>query len=399
MDRKSHPPLNVIGLMSGTSIDSVDAACIRVAMETEPLRLSRYKLLGTTTLDFPPALRETVLRLISDPMVRLKAICQLHSDLGYLFAQAANALIGQLAEKGISVDLIASHGQTLYHIPPHGEQPGSSLQLGQPAIIAEQTGIETVADFRPADMAAGGHGAPLVPFADLLLFQGTTVARAVQNIGGIANLTAIPPRNQPGKSTIAFDTGPGNMVIDGIMQAVFNSPYDENGRTARRGRVHPGMINQMLSDPYFAAPPPKSTGREQFGQTYVNALIEAWQDHMPPEDLVTTATALTVETIALGYERFVLPKLPVKEVIVCGGGTMNAYLMELLSERLSRHGVALRTMEDFGVPSKYKEAIAFALLGYARKMHIPGNLPSSTGAKRPAILGAICAPPPKPPEQ
>jgi anhydro-N-acetylmuramic acid kinase len=385
-------PLNVLGLMSGTSVDSIDAACVRIQMAADPLRLETFTLLGSTTLDMAPELQEALHTLMRAPTVSLKTLCELNFEMGRQFGIAAQQLIQQLAAEGIPVDLIASHGQTVYHIPPTLTQAGSTLQIGQPAVISEMTGIEVMADFRPADMAAGGHGAPLVPFADQLLFQDAHIARAVQNIGGIANLTALPAYSEASTACLAFDTGPGNMIIDALMKTFFNAPYDKEGAVAQQGRVHPEMLAAMLTHPFFNEPPPKSTGREQFGQPYVSQLLSNWQGKVSPEEMVATATHFTAITIANAYERFVLPVIPVQEVIAGGGGVFNRTLMDLLSDRLSNLGVILKRHEDFGVPDKFKEALAFALLGYARKMGLPANIPACTGAKHPAILGGSWQP-------
>lgn len=383
------PVLNVIGLMSGTSVDSIDAACIQVAIDSKTCQLEQLKVLGTVSTDLAPELRADLLNVMGAPTVSLADICRLNVEVGQAFGNAANNLIFQLKAKNISVDLIASHGQTLYHVPPTAGQTGCTFQVGEPAWISALTGINVVADFRQADMALGGHGAPLVPFADKLLFQHLTIAKAAQNIGGIANLTAIPALEDRSNKMMAFDTGPGNMIIDAFCEACFNKPFDSHGEIAAQGQLYAPMLDAMLTHPYFNELPPKSTGRELFGKSYALQLLEQWQDYALAEDMITTATHFTAITIVNAYEQFVLPQIPVKEVVVGGGGVYNITLMQLLQERFSPLGITLKTHEDYGIHSKYKEAIAFALLGYAFTQNIPGNIPSCTGARYPAILGCL----------
>ena len=382
------PALTVIGLMSGTSVDSIDAACIRISVNSGIL--TEFAVLQTTTSEIEPTLREQLLTTMANPeAVSLKTLCQLNTQMGAAFADAALILIDNLKAQGITVDLIASHGQTLYHWPPANGVLGSTLQIGDPATIAERSGIDVAADFRPGDMAAGGHGAPLVPFADKLLFQHETRPRAVQNIGGIANVTALPALNDSKNTLLAFDTGPGNMIIDALMQMLFDQLYDAGGQIAARGQVHEPLLQAMLAEPYFQQAPPKSTGRERFGKAYTQALLAQWQSQLSAEDMIATATHFTAITIAEAYQRFVLPQMPLQEMIVGGGGVFNTTLMQSLQAQLSPLGIAVKRHEDFGIDSKYKEAIAFALLGYARKMGIPANIPSCTGAKHPVVLGGL----------
>jgi len=365
--------------MSGTSVDSVDAACIRC-------EFPHLEVLGTHTHDIPDALRQTLLETLASKEVPWATVCRLNMTLGRLFGETALALMQQL--QPLKVDLIASHGQTLYHIPPEAGNLGATLQLGEPAMIAEITGVEVAADFRPGDMAAGGQGAPLVPFADGLLFQDKVIARAVQNIGGIANVTVLTDKGP----VMAFDTGPGNMIIDNLVQTFTGKTYDKDGEIARQGQIIEPLLTSMLNDPYFKLPPPKSTGRELFGSDYTTQLIQNWQTNHDPKDFIATATHFTADSIVNAYKEFVLPKVPVKEVIVGGGGALNTYLMELLTHRFTPLGITVKTHEDFGIPNKYKEAIAFALLGAARKLEIPSNIPLCTGASHPVILGGLWLP-------
>ena len=381
-------PKTVIGLMSGTSVDSVDACCAR--MERAADGRFQYEILGTHTEDIPPTLRQRLLDCMKNAPVSLKELCQLNTAVGELFGETARALLAKLP-KDVQVDAVASHGQTVYHLPPTGKEIGSTLQIGESAIIAEKTGLPVLADFRQADMAVGGQGAPLVPFADRLLFQTPDFARCVQNIGGIGNVTVLPPQGD----VFAFDTGPGNMLIDGAMEALYGQAYDASGQTAATGNVQQPMLSDLLAHPYLAMSPPKTTGREDFGKAYLQGVLAKFQPLLK-QDIVATLTQYTAQTIADAYARFVFPKVSdVREVIVGGGGVENATLMRDLQAHLSKHqpGIQLKTHEDFGVPSKYKEALAFAMLGWAMLTGEPGNVPACTGARQPAILGKLTPPP------
>lgn len=385
-----YPVLNVIGLMSGTSVDGIDAACVRIRMESEPLQLADCTVLGTHSVDFLPEIRHRLLALMADSRISLAELSSLQVETGHLFGQTARQLIERLKTQGIPVNLVASHGQTVYHQPPVDDLRGHTLQIGQPAEIAALSGVPVIADFRPGDMAVGGHGAPLVPFADVLLFQKSGSACAVQNIGGIGNVTVVPAV-ESGKAPLAFDTGPGNMVIDGLVQALFQQEYDKDGLLARQGLVSEALLQTMLADPYFNQPPPKTTGRERFGKPYTDRLLTEWPG-ISPLDWLATATHFTAASIVQAYERFVLPEIKVSEVIVGGGGAYNLFLMEQLAEAFSPWGIKVKRHEDYGVSSRYKEAIAFALLGYARYVGIPNNLPGCTGARQPVVMGGLWQP-------
>jgi anhydro-N-acetylmuramic acid kinase len=297
------------------------------------------------------------------------------------------------------LDLIGCHGQTLYH---QGE-PGPFLsrstactwQTGEAAIIAARVGTPVISDFRPADMAAGGKGAPLVPFLDYVLFRHPRRGRILQNLGGIGNLSAIPARAKA-EEVKAFDTGPGNMVIDAITQQLFGQAYDRNGMLASRGRVLQSALDHALHGAFFQQRPPRTAGREQFGQEFVQHFIQ-WcrrsaQRSFRKEDIVATATALTAASVEDALRRFVLRRSSFQEFIVSGGGAKNPVLMRMIEERVSALKLKLKTSDDFGVPSEAKEAIAFALLAYQSWHRLPGNIPSATGASRPAILGKISFP-------
>ena len=376
--------MRVAGLMSGTSADGVDVAVIDITEKN-------ITLLAFETFPYPAALKKTVFELFQSNKSGVADICHFNFVLGETFAEAVIKLCKKYKIALSSIDLIGSHGQTIYH-QPKGRRFGkriipSTLQIGEAAVIAERTGITTVSDFRPRDMAASGQGAPLVPFADYVLFKSTTLSRAVQNIGGIANVTYLPKNCEP-KNIIAFDTGPGNMVIDRLMQLISKGrqKYDRGGKTAARGTVNKAMLNELMKHPFFKLSPPKSTGREQFGWDYCDKLYKkTFKKHLSKEDILATATAFTAQSIADSYKRF-LPAIP-DEVILCGGGSHNKTLIKMLKQNLSK--AIIRTSDEFGISSDAKEAISFAILAYNTIKGIPNNVPSATGANRQLILGKI----------
>jgi len=373
--------------MSGTSADGVDAAIVDI-------RGRRVRVRAFATYPYRAALRSEVLRLCRPESARLDAICHYNHLLGEVFAEAVTRLCGESGIPLDSVDLIGSHGQTIYHNPDGDRHAGrvvrSTLQIGEPSVIAQRTGITTVADFRPRDMAAGGEGAPLVPYADYILFSDRRVTRAVQNIGGIANVTFLPSleAGQDSSGVIAFDTGPGNMVIDGVMRLITKGrhAYDRGGAMAARGAADEELLHEMLRHPFFRRRPPKSTGREQFGQQYCEWLYDkARRKDLMPEDIVATATAFTASTIGSAYRRF-LPAMP-EEMILCGGGAHNATLVRML--RAGLKGVRIRSTDEFGIDVDGKEAVSFAILAYATIRGMPNNLPRVTGASEPVVMGKI----------
>jgi anhydro-N-acetylmuramic acid kinase len=323
-------------------------------------------------------------------------LARLNFLLGELYADAILATQRQFKLKA---DLIGCHGQTLYHQgePQRflGRKVAATWQTGEAAIIAARVGAPVISDFRPADIAAGGKGAPLVPLLDYLLFRDAHVGRIVQNIGGIANLTMIPAGARA-DNVIAFDTGPGNMVIDALTQELFGKPFDRNGRIAARGRPLPDVLVKALALPYFHKRPPKTAGREEFGREFVGDLLRLCKGRRK-EDAVATATALTAKTIANAIQKFILntrslSKPRFEEMILSGGGAKNATLVRTLAAELGPLGLSLRFSDEFGMPSAAKEAAAFAVLAYETRHHRPSNVPSATGAKRPAILGKISYP-------
>ncbi len=384
--RTPERPLRVIGLMSGTSADAVDGCCVQLWMEEGRLR---YEVEATATVMMPEGVRKKLLSVMSGKAVYVHEICTLNFEIGELFAQAALQVMKAGNLDPVAVDAIGSHGQTLYHIPPgtEGHTP-STLQIGEPSIIAQRTGIPTVADFRPRDMAAGGQGAPLVCYADNLLFTHNRFGRCVQNIGGIANVTVLPPMGSA--PPVAFDTGPGNMLIDQAMEYFYDRPYDEDGKIAASGQVDPDLVGHLMDQPYLRLPPPKTTGRELFGQQLMTDILRFFTN-LGDEDVIATLTYFTARSIADAYRDFVLPVQPVDEVILGGGGVYNKTLVRFLSELLAECNPDMRilTHEDFGIHNKYKEALAFAVLAWATLNNMPGNIPSCTGASQPVILGKI----------
>jgi anhydro-N-acetylmuramic acid kinase len=319
-------------------------------------------------------------------------ICELNFALGERFAQAALTAIRQAKRKPGDIAAIGSHGQTIHHLP--NARTPSTLQIGEAAVIAERTGITTVADFRVRDMAAGGQGAPLVPYADWALFTDKTRPRIVQNIGGIGNLTFLPPRAELDQ-VIAFDTGPGNMVMDALVTALTRGrqTFDRDGRWAARGHVSEKLLAEMTAHPFLRRRPPKTTGREEFGEMFLGRMLaSARRLRLRPEDMVATATAFTAATIADAYRRFVFPKIKADErgalqVILGGGGAKNPTLRRILAERISAG--ELLTHEDFGIANAAKEALAFAILAHETMLGNPGNVPTATGARRAVVLGKI----------
>jgi anhydro-N-acetylmuramic acid kinase len=387
----------VVGLMSGTSADGIDAAVVR--LEGAPPSL-KWELLGHSHRSFAPEMRTEIFACFRPETSSVDRLCRLNFALGRAFGAAALNAAHDADLSMAEIDLIGSHGQTLWHEPPVDGEQGSTLQLGEPAIIAEVTGVPVVSNFRTRDMAAGGQGAPLVPLVDWLLFSHPTKIRAAQNIGGIANVTYIPHspiRAQPdgeagrgagGEGIIAFDTGPGNMLIDEAARQATDGAwnYDHNGVLAAQGHVDKSLLVDWMAEPFFQLQPPRTTGRELFGiQRAAEYWSQASQRGLTPNNIVATLTALTVHSIEHAYRKF-LPAFP-DEVIVSGGGARNSTLMAMLAERLSPAHVTMS--EEYGLGIEAKEAAAFAVLAYETWHKRPGNIPAATGASRAVVLGSI----------
>jgi anhydro-N-acetylmuramic acid kinase len=391
----------IIGMMSGTSVDSIDAALCDI--DESPEGGLSVRLAAFHEHPVPPDLRARIFRLFEDGPGSLSLACSPNFEIGAAFAEAALALLEAAGAERASVTAIASHGQTAYHIPPHMAGAGlaaSTLQIGEGAVIAERTGIPVVCGFRAADMAAGGNGAPLVPFADFHLFARPGEAVVVHNIGGISNCTVLPASGRIG-DIIAFDTGPGNMVIDALVQRFHSDErFDRDGAHARRGRVDGALLAHWMEIPYIAMAPPKSTGRELFGVQFAERAVRG-NPGVAPDDLIATATAFTARSIARNLADHVLSRGPVAELLLGGGGARNAYLVGLIAGELRDAALAagaqsprVRLLDETGFPAKTRECVAFALLGHARLRGIPANVPAATGARHPALLGVVVEPPP-----
>jgi anhydro-N-acetylmuramic acid kinase len=380
----------VMGMMSGTSADGIDVALARIS--GRPPRLS-VKLAGHHHIAFPAQVRKAILRLANGSPTTAAEISQLNFLLGEEFASTAISACKSWRVPLRKLSLIGSHGQTIYHqgaASPFLNYPrlSSTLQIGEPSVIAERTGVTTIADFRPADMAAGGQGAPLVPFVDYLLYRHPTRNRAALNIGGIANVTVIPARAKP-KDVFAFDTGPGNMIVDALVEKFTNgrSHYDKDSQIALRGRLLPKLLTELMENPYLRQQPPKTAGREQFGQSCTQKIL-SWANkrRAKPEDVVRTATIFTSLSIANAFQQFILPRTRVDELIVSGGGAHNPLMMVYLSATL---GFPVIFSGELGIKPEAKEALAFAILAYESYHGRANNLPSATGANHPAVLGKL----------
>jgi anhydro-N-acetylmuramic acid kinase len=353
---------------------------------------SRFELLAHYQFPYPANVRRAVLATMNASSASVADLSRLHFLLGELYADAVRTA---LRRARLECELVGCHGQTLYHQGRPaiflGRRIACTWQSGEAATIAAKIGVPVVSDFRPADIAAGGKGAPLVPFLDYVLYRHRRYGRIVQNLGGIANLTAIPPRALP-EDVVAFDTGPGNMVIDAVTEHLFQRPFDRNGRIAARGEPIERVLQQLLCNPFFRQKPPKTAGREQFGREFARELLRLCR-RADEHDIVATATALTARSIGVAVRKFVLPLVepPVRfrEFVVSGGGTNNLTLMRMIREELAPLKMRVRTSDDFGLPSQAKEAVAFAMLAYQTWRHLPSNIPSATGAERPAILGKV----------
>jgi anhydro-N-acetylmuramic acid kinase len=373
--------------MSGTSADGIDVALVRLLGRGISTRL---RLVGHLHFSYPSDLREMVLTTMNAGSASVADLARMNFTLGELYGEAVNVARKKFA---VRVDLIGCHGQTLYHQGDArnflGHPIACTWQTGEGAVVAARTGVPVVSDLRPADMAAGGKGAPLVPFVDYLLYRHRTRARIAQNLGGIANLTAIPAGAKP-EQVVAFDCGPGNMVIDACMQRLFGERFDRGGRVAATGTPLERVVREVMTDEFFVRRPPKTAGREEFGREFLRDFLRRCRGARK-QDVVATATALTAVSVADAIEKFALPRFRSKtaEVIASGGGTSNRTLMRMLAARLKPTGVRIRTSADLGIPTEAKEAAAFAVLAYQTWQRQPSNLPSATGAKRPAILGKI----------
>jgi anhydro-N-acetylmuramic acid kinase len=360
--------MRVIGLMSGTSYDAIDAAAADLRLDGDQLVLSP---LGMLSQPYPDELRAAIAAALPPAPTSLEQVCRLDTGIGQAFAAVARQAVEQLC--GGYADLIVSHGQTMFHWVDGGSVRGT-LQLGQPAWIAEATGVPVVSDLRARDVAAGGQGAPLVSIIDVLWLRGRPGVPVALNLGGIANITVV--HGDP----VAFDTGPANALIDAVVTELTGRPFDADGVMAARGQVHDELLGRLLAEPYYERPAPKSTGKELFNLAYVAKAMEGLPE-IPAEDLVATVTTLTARTVADAVRRY-----GGTEVVASGGGIQNPALMHLLADELE---IPVRTTDELGMPSAAKEAYAFAVLGFLSVHGLGGTVPSCTGAAHSSVLGSV----------
>lgn len=385
IDSASKSTRRIVGLMTGTAADGIDAVLVDIEGSGA---ITEFEILSHITHELPAALQADLF-LLFQPDALVEDLTRVNFALGAALADAALRVIEAANAEPTQVDLIGSHGQTVRHLPQGN--PPSTLQIGEAAVIAQHTGVPTISDFRPADMAAGGEGAPLVPLVDALLFSHPDHGRLLLNIGGIANVTAVPAGSVSAQGVMAFDLGPGNALVDAAVQHLTGGVerYDDDGRRAAAGTVDEEWLERLMKHDFFRRPPPKSTGREEFGTMYVAEVMR--QAQLGPADLVATLTAFTAQGIAAGIARFADPENELEEVWVSGGGVHNGHLMGLLEEVLApRH---VQSIDGLGVPADAKEALAFAVLANETLMGAPGNVRGATGATADAVLGKISLPP------
>ncbi|MGL5296010.1 MAG: anhydro-N-acetylmuramic acid kinase AnmK [Culicoidibacterales bacterium] len=381
--------MKIVGLMSGTSLDGVDAALVEIHGTGTTLTC---ELLDCITSEFCDEFRQKLKYAMDETAPNLKQICSLNVELGYVFAQAVKEVCAKNKLSLHDLDLIGSHGQTLYHyVTPEIGDFASTFQIGEPSVIAYECQTPVVSNFRSMDISAGGQGAPLVPYSEFLLYRGEK-GRLLQNIGGIGNVTVLPPMATL-QQVFAFDTGPGNMIIDACMQVLFGQPYDDKGEIAASGTVDNDVLSELMMHPYFALKSPKSTGREQFGQQYVDELL-AKNTHLAAVDIIATVTAFTAETIAFHYHRDIFPYYDIDEVVIGGGGSYNPTLLQMLQARIGNQAKVV-TNEMIGFDSNAKEAVAFAVLANETWHQTPSNVPSATGANAYVVLGSVTYKPKK----
>lgn len=379
----------VIGLMSGTSADGIDAVLVEIKNSGVKTKLRQ---IAFESYPYSNSLKKLILTNSDAKTARLDDITRLNFLLGEYFADAAMRIVKKVKLTFKDIELIGSHGQTISHLPDKinmfGKSIRATLQIGDPAVIAKRTGIVTVGDFRVADVAVGGSGAPLVPYFDYIMFRSNKRNRGLLNLGGIANITVVP-KNASMNNVFAFDTGPGNMIIDNIIRRLFKKPFDRSGYVASKGKLNTPLLSWMLEEKYFLQRPPKSTGREIFGDEFVNKILVKFKN-ISTEDLVTTVTEFTAITIYNSYAKFIKNKLNLDEIIVSGGGVHNLYLMNAL--KIYFHPIIVKPIEDIGYSSDAKEAICFAVLANEAISENPANLVQATGGSKPTVLGKICLP-------
>ena len=379
----------VAGVMSGTSADGVDVAMCRIGPGSRIGDPPRVKLIGHLEMSYPKAVRAAVLRVMEGEAMPASEMSRLNWRLGEIYAGCVEKAAAKFA---VEVGLVGCHGQTVHHeargVRHMGAAVRSTWQIGEAAVIAERLRCPVVSDFRPADLAAGGQGAPLVPMLDWCLFRDAKKDRVLLNLGGIANLTWLPAGCRL-EDVMAFDTGPGNMVIDGCMQRLYGRAFDKNGAVAAKGRRMEGVLEKLARMSYFSALPPKSCGREEFGAKFAERFLTLCKG-APREDAIATATAFTVETLCDAFERFCsMHRSGPAQMLVAGGGIRNATLMRMLGGRFAKWGVRVAPLEEVGLAAQAKEGVAFALLAWLTWNKLPGNVPTATGATRAVVLGKV----------
>ena len=375
-----------VGLMSGTSLDGVDTVLCEISGQEES---TKVKQLFFKTYDIPESLRTKIRKCCSRELIPVDLICSLNFELGYLFADAVKSLCKDANVKLEDLSFIASHGQTIFHIPKaYDDYVPSTLQIGEAAIIANECKTKVISNFRVMDMAVGGEGAPLVPYSETLLYSEENQAVALQNIGGIGNVTVLPKKGDT-KKVIAFDTGPGNMMIDEAVRTFYGKKYDTDGYYARQGNLIPSLAAELKGHPYFNLEIPKTTGREMFGEHFTKSILEKYHS-CEPNDLIHTFTWFTAYSIAYHYKKYLISEYGLKKCIIGGGGAYNSYLLELIRNEIPE--VTVMTQEEHGFSSEAKEALAFVILGNQTYHRSPSNVPSATGAKKSVILGQITYP-------
>ena len=375
-----------VGLMSGTSLDGVDTVLCEISGQDES---TKVKQLYFKTYDIPESLRTKIRKCCSRELIPVDLICSLNFELGYLFADSVKSLCKDANVKLEDLSFIASHGQTIFHIPKaYDDYVPSTLQIGEAAIIANECKTKVISNFRVMDMAVGGEGAPLVPYSETLLYSEKNQAVALQNIGGIGNVTVLPKKGDT-KKVIAFDTGPGNMMIDEAVRTFYGKKYDTDGYYARQGNLIPSLAAELKEHPYFNLEIPKTTGREMFGEHFTKSILEKYHS-CEPNDLIHTFTWFTAYSIAYHYKKYLISEYGLKKCIIGGGGAYNSYLLELIRNEIPE--VTVMTQEEHGFSSEAKEALAFVILGNQTYHGSPSNVPSATGAKKSVILGQITHP-------
>ncbi|PSQ85205.1 MAG: anhydro-N-acetylmuramic acid kinase [Bacteroidetes bacterium QS_3_64_15] len=391
LDLHRQSPRTVVGLMSGTSLDGVDAALAHLEGSGPELTMEVNALVH---VPYPAALQDLIRRNTEAASSSVRALTRLDARLAETYAEAVRRALAEADTSSDTLDLVGAHGQTVCHLPEPADCAGTdvraTLQLGNPSTLATRLGVPVVGDFRPADMALGGQGAPLVPYFDYVTFTDADEHRGLLNLGGIANLTVLPAGGTPDEVR-AFDTGPANMVIDALADRLFDAPMDRDGQHAAAGTPDHDLLADLLEGPFFRRKPPKSTGRDDFGADYVDRLLNASQSRgLSPEDTMATATLLTAASVYQGYAQHVRPEQPIDVLIASGGGVHNDTLLRMLEDAFAP--ISVRTASEYGVDGDAKEALCFAVLAHETANGVPTSLPSVTGAERAAILGSLSVP-------